>query len=171
MSKNKKPTTKVVDYRSVNLSWPINFKDRVFNKELAPGIELVVAQEDAGTGSQFEIHEGDTLRVTSGTAAAYTVSRPYGDVRMGEVAKSAVEPKPRYAWSTEDVAEYVIKRACLVDQCLYLAMIEKSEKNVSEGEYRGTFVSQVRKCLFADLVGSLEHFYTIKKARRIAKPS
>ena len=37
---------KVVDYRSVNLSCLADLKDRVFDKELAPEIELVVARED-----------------------------------------------------------------------------------------------------------------------------
>ena len=161
----KKRTVKVVDYRSVNLAWLIAFKDRVFNKELAPGIELVVAREDVGIGSQFEIYEGDTLCVTGETAAAYTVSRPYGDVRTGEVAKSTVSPKPREEWGTEDVAEYVIKHACMEDQCTYLELIEKPKKNVSKKEYRGTFVSQARRCRFADLVGALEYFYTLKKTK------
>ena len=67
-------------------------------------------------------------------------------------------------WSTEDVAEYVIKRACMKDQCTYLEMIEKPEKNVSKKNYKGTFVSQARRCRFADLVGSLEYFYTLKMA-------
>ena len=160
----KKKQIKVVDYRSVNLAWLIDFKDRVFSKALAPEIKLVVAQGDVGTGSQSEIHKGDTLCVTGETATTYTVSRPYGDVRTGEVAKSAVELKPRYAWSTEDVAEYVIKRACLVDQCTYLELIEKPKENVSKKEYKGTFVSQARCCRFADLVGALEYFYTLKKA-------
>ena len=159
-----KKTIKVVDYRSVNLAWLIDFKDRVFSKELAPEIELVVAGEDAGIGSQFGIHEGDTLCVTGETATAYTVSRPYGDVRAGEIAKSSAYPKPREQWSTEDVAEYVIKRACLADQCTYLEMIENPKKNVSRKEYHGTFVSQARRCRFADLVGALEYFYTLKQA-------
>ena len=164
MPKHKKQI-KVVDYRSVNLAWLVAFKDRVFNKELAPEIELVVAREDIGFGSQFEIHEGDTFCVTGETATAYTVSRPYGDARTGEVVKSIVKPKPREDWSTEDVAEYVIKRACLADQCTYLEVIEQPKKNVSRNEYRGTFVSQARRCRFADLVGALHHFYTLKQAK------
>ena len=155
---------KVVDYRSVNLAWLVDFKERVFSKELASEVELVVAREDAGIGSQFEIHEGDTLCVTGKTATAYTVSRPYGDVRTGEISKWAVATKPREEWSTEDVAEYVIKRACMTDQCTYLEMIEKPKTNVSKNEYRGTFVSQARRCLFAHLVGALQHFYTLKQA-------
>ena len=163
MPKNKKQI-KVVDYRSVNLTWLIDFKDRVFRKELASEIELVVAREDAGIGSQFETDEGDTLCVTGETATGYTVSRPYGDVRTGEIVKSIVKPKPREDWSTEDVAEYVIKRACMEDQCTYLEMIEQPKKNVSRREYKGTFVSQARKCRFADLVGALQQFYTLKQA-------
>ena len=163
MSKNKKKI-KVVDYRSVNLAWLVDFKDRVFSKELASEVELVVAQEDVGTGSKFEIHKGDTLCVTGETVTAYTVSRPYGDIRTGEVSKSAVATKPREEWSTEDVAEYVIKRACMEDQCTYLEMIEQPKKNVSRKEYHGTFVSQARRCRFADLVGALEYFYTLKQA-------
>ena len=164
MSKNKGHTTKIVDYRSVNLAWLVAFKDRVFSKKLAPEIALVVARENVGQRSKFEVHEGDTLCVTGETAATYTVTRPYGEVRMGEIAKSAVAVKPREEWSTEDVAEYVIKRACMDDQCTYLEMIERPKENVSKTEYRGTFVSQARKCLFAHLVGALEYFYTLKKA-------
>lgn len=154
---------KVVDYRSVNLAWLVDFKDRVFNKELAPEVELVVAREDLGTGSHFEIHKGDTLCVTGETATAYTVSRPYGDVRTGEIVKAVASPKPREEWCTEDVAEYVIKRACMIDQCTYLEMIDNPTKNVSKNEYKGTFVSQARRCSFADLVGALVYFYTLKK--------
>ena len=135
----------------------------MFSKELAPEIKLVVAREEVGTGSQFEINEGDTLCVTGETATTYTVSRPYGDVRTGEIAKSAVSPKLREEWSTEDVAEYVIKRACMKGQCTYFELIEKPKKNVSKHEYKGTFVSQARRCRFAELVGSLEYFYTLKK--------
>ena len=166
MPKNKKPKIKVVDYRSVNLAWLVDFKDRVVSKALAPEVELVVAREDAGTstGSKFEIHVGDTLCVTGETATAYTVSRPYGDVRTGEVAKSVVTAKARTEWSTEDVAEYVIKWACREDQCTYLEMIEQPKKNVSRNEYKGTFVSQARRCRFADLVGALKYYYTLKKA-------
>ena len=161
----KKKQIKVVDYRSVNLAWLVDFKDRVFGKELAPETQLVVAQEDVGTSTQFEIHQGDTLRVTGETATAYTVTRPYGDVRTGEIAKSAASPKLREEWTTEDVAEYVIKLACMADQCTYLEMIEKPKKNVSKKEYEGTFVSQARCCRFADLVGSLQHFYALKNAK------
>ena len=155
---------KVVDYRSVNLAWLIDFKNRVFSKILAPEIELVVAGEDVATGSHFEVHERDTLCVTGETATAYMVSRPYGDVRTGEIAKSTVAPKPREEWSTEDVAEYVIKRACMEDQCTYLEIIEQPKKNVSKTAYKGAFVSQARRCRFADLVGALQHFYTLKQA-------
>ena len=163
----QKKQIKVVDYRSVNLAWLVDFKDRVFSKELASEIELVVAQEDGGTGtgSQFEVHKGDTLCVTGETVVTYTVTRPYGDVRTGEIAKSSASPKARTEWSTEDVAEYVIKRACMQDQCTYLEMIEKPKRNVSKKEYRGTFVSQARRCRFADLVGELVHFYTLKKTK------
>ena len=160
----KKKQIKVVDYRSVNLAWLIDFKDRVFSKELAPEIELVVAREDAGIGSHFVIHRGDTLCVTGETATAYTVSRPYGDVRTGEIAKSVVTAKAREEWSTEDVAEYVIKRACMKDQCMYLKLVKNPKKNVSKIEYKGTFVSQARRCRFADLVGALEYYYRLKKA-------
>ena len=94
---------------------------------------------------------------------SYVVSRPYGEVRKGEVPRSAVAVKPREEWSTEDVAEYVIKRACKEDQCTYLELIENPQKNVSKNEYKGTFVSQARRCRFADLVGALVYFYTLKK--------
>ena len=146
----------------MNLAWLIDFKDRVFSKELAPEIELVVAREDVGTGSEFEIHAGDTLCVTGETATTYTVSRPYGDIRTGEVSKSSASPKPRTEWSTEDITEYVIKRASLADQCTYLELIEQPKKNVSKKAYKGTFVSQARRCRFADMVGALQHFYALK---------
>lgn len=161
MGKSKKQI-KVVDYRSVNLAWLVDFKDRILSNELAPKIELVVAQTDTGTGSQFEVHKGDTLCVTGETATAYSVSRPYGEVRVGEISKSAAAPKPREEWSTEDIAEYVVKRACLQDECTYLEMMEP--RSVSQREYKGTFVSQARRCLFVDLVGALVYFYTLKKA-------
>ena len=164
MPKNNKKSIKVVDYRSVNLAWLVDFKDKVVAKELSPEIELVLAHEDVGLGSNFGVHEGDTLCVTGETTTAYTVSRPYGDERKGEVPKSAVSAKPREEWTTEDVAEYVIKRACMEDQCTYLELIEKPKKNVSSKEYKGTFVSQARRCRFADLVGSLVYFYTLKRA-------
>ena len=98
------------------------------------------------------------------STSAYTVSRPYGDVRTGEIAKSVVSPKPRKEWNTEDVAEYIIKQACLADQCTFLEVIEKPSKNVSRSEYKGTFVSQAHRCPFADLVDALQHCYTLKKA-------
>ena len=167
MGKRKKQV-KVVDYRSVNLAWLVDFKDKVFAKTLAPDVELVHAREDLGAGSNFEVIKGNTLCVTGETATAYNVSRPYGDVRTGEVPKSSVAPKLREEWSTEDVAEYVIKRACLEDECTYLELIETPKKNVSKKQYKGTFVSQARRCRFADLVGAVVHFYEMKKAN-IAK--
>ena len=169
MPKNKKKQIKVVDYRSVNLAWLVDFKERVFRKELAPEIELAVAKKDfKSRGSSFSFKKGETLFIEDTTSKSfgrksYVVSRPYGDVRKGEVPKSFVSVKPREQWSTEDVAEYVIKRACLADQCTYLELMENPKKNVSKREYRGTFVSQARRCRFADLVGALEHFYTLKQ--------
>ena len=166
MSKGKKGSKhiKIVDYRSVNLAWLVVFRDKVFANKLAPEIELVVAQELIGEGSPFEVHKGDTLCLTGSSSNAYSVTRPYGDVRKGEVPRAAVAAKKRTEWTTEDVAEYVVKRACLKDECTFLEVIEKPKRNVSKKEYKGTFVSQARKCLFADLVGSLEYFYNLKKA-------
>ena len=165
MSKRKKSTDniKVVDYKSVNLAWLVKFRNRVLRKELAPEVQLVVAREDVNVGKLFEIHKGDTLCIAETAETSYTVNRPYGDVRQGEVPRSAVELKPREQWSTEDVAEYVIKRACTAEQCIYLELKEVKGA-VSKEEYKGTFVSQARRCRFADLVGSLEYFYALKKA-------
>ena len=153
---------KVVDYRSVNLAWLVDFKDKVFTKQLAPETELIIAREDVGTGSNFEVHNGDTLCVTGETSTVYRVTRPHGDTCTGEVLKSTVEHKPREEWTTEDVVEYVIKKACMRDQCTYLKLIEYPKKNVSKEEYMGTFVSHARSCRFTDLVGALVHFYTMK---------
>ena len=146
----------------MNLAWLVDFKDKVFSRELASDIELVVAQEDVRIGTTFEIHQGDTLCVVGETATAYTVTRPYGDVRTGEIAKSTVASKPRDDWSTEEVAEYVIKRACLKDQCTYLELVEPKSA-VSKTKYKGAFVSQARKCRFAELVSALEYFYLMKE--------
>lgn len=165
LKKSKRPKIKVVDYRSVNLTWLVAFKDKVFHKRLASSIDLVVAIEDVGTGSNLEIRKGDTLCVTGETATTYRVTRPYGYVRTGDVAKSAVTSKPREEWSTEDVAEYVIKRACMTQQCTFLELIDKPKKNVSKREYQGTFVSQARRCRFGDLVGALSYFFTLHKEK------
>ena len=156
--------TDVVDYRSVNLAWLISFKERVFRKELAPEIQLVVALEDTGLGGSFEVHKGDTLCITAiESSSSFSVSRPFGDVRTGVVPRSAVEAKPREEWSTDDVAEYVVKRACEEDQCTYLGLVEKPRKNVSKKDYKGAFISHARRCRFAELVESLEVFFTLKK--------
>lgn len=163
MAKNKKRKSKAVDYRCVNLDWLVDFKDRVFAKELAPEIKLVVSLLEVRGRSNFEIHSGDTLCVTGETATTYSVTRPYGDMRTGEVAKLAVAPKPREEWSTEDVAEYVIKRACLADQCSYLELVDTPKKNVSK-KYKGVFVSQAHSCRFADLVSALQHLHGPKNA-------
>lgn len=163
MAKGKKKQIKIVDYRSVNLAWLIDFKSKVFSKELAPEIELVVAQETIGSNGGFKVNKGETLCIVDRTATTYIGTKPYGDVRQGEVAQSSVQVKPREEWTTEDVAEYVVKRACLSDQCTYLELVEPVSA-VSKSEYKGTFVSQARMCRFAGLVGALEYFYTLKKA-------
>ena len=154
---------KVVDYRAVNLAWLIKFKEEVFSKALASQVELVVAKEDVIGSSGFEVRKGDTLYVADSTKTTYVVTKPYGDVLKGEVSQAQVDAKAREEWSTEDVCEYVIKPACVKDQCTYLELITP-KKCVSKREYQGTFVSQARRCRFADLVGSLEYFYTLKKA-------
>ena len=153
---------KIVDYRAVNLAWLVDFKDKVFDKTLGEDVELVVAQEDIGTAGSFEARKGETLCIVESTDSSLVVTKPYGDIRKGEVATASVQPKQRENWTTEDVAEYVIKRACLKDQCTYLEMITP-KKFVSMREYQGAFISQARKCRFADLVGSLEHYYMLKK--------
>ena len=154
---------KVVDYRSVNFSWLVDFKDQIISKQISPEIELVVAQEDiSANATSFQVNSGETLRVVETTETSYVVTKPYGDVRKGEVSRSVMKPKLRENWSTEDVAEYVIKQACLQDQCTYLEII-KPKSVVSKREYQGTFVSQARKCKFIDLVGALHYFYTLNK--------
>ena len=163
-----KKNATVVDYRSVNLAWLVDFKDKVFAKELFPEIDLVLAQKDfKSEASGFYFRKGDTLCVEDTKfrffgRTSYVVTKPYGNVRKGEVSRSFVKPKGREEWTTEDVAEYVIKRACEKEECTYLELIQP-HANVSTREYQGTFVSHARKCLFADLVGSLEHFYQLQK--------
>lgn len=154
---------KIVDYRSVNLAWLIDFKDRVVAKQHAVGTELVVVREANNSATGFGVRKGDTLCVVDATPSTFVVTRPYGNVRTGEVPRAIVETKPRHKWTTEDVAEYVVKRACLEAECTYLELIEKPKRNVSRREYEGAFVSQARKCLFADLVGALEYFYRLQK--------
>lgn len=153
---------KIVDYRAVNLAWLIDFKNKVFEKSLGGDVELVVAQEDIGSNGSFEARKGETLCLQERTDSTLVVTKPYGKVRKGEVPTSSVEVKSREAWTTEDVAEYVIKRACLKDECTYLELITP-KKCVSKAEYQGAFISQARKCLFADLVGALENYYSLKK--------
>lgn len=152
----------VVDYRAVNLSWLIDFKERVLSKELAPEVELVLSQEDYASGSGFELRKGETLCVLSKTENTFILSKPYGEILQGEVPKTAVEPKPRKLWTTEDVAEYIVKRACMKTECIFLELMPK--KSVSKREYRGTFVSQARRCVFTDLVDALEYYFKLKQA-------
>ena len=161
--KNKnKNKIQVVDYRSVNLAWLVDFKDKFVSKELAPKTTLVVAKFDSLCGN---FHKNETLHIIGRTATNYVVSRPYGETREGEIAQSSVLPKQRTDWTTEDVAEYVIKAACIEQECTYLERIEpESAVAVSRREYQGAFVSQARKCKFGNLVGALLHFYTLKNA-------
>lgn len=155
---------RVVDYRSVNLAWLIRFKDQLLSKELAPEVDLVQALEDSGgENGSLKVREGDTLCVKESNDTTYTVTKPYSDVGEGKVARSSVRAKTRAQWTTEDVAEYVVKRACDKAQCTYLELLN-SASEVSKREYQGAFVSQARKCLFVDLVGALQYFFELKKA-------
>lgn len=152
---------KVVDYRAANLAWLLDFKDRVVNKELEPETELVVVQEDNAAGEAFTLKRGETLCVVETREDSFVVSRPYGAAKTGEVSRSSVKVKSRNNWTTEDVAEYVVKRACLKTECTYLELI-KSKKHVSKKQYKGAFVSQARRCKFVDLVAALQDFYERK---------
>ena len=149
----------VVDYRSVNLAWLLEFRDRVLQKKLGPEIELVRVISNQETGG-FQISQNDTLCVESRHSNSLIVTKPYGDVRKGEIPSSIAESKPREEWSTEDVCEYIIKRACMSKECTYLENMPR--KAVSPKEYHGTFVSQARKCKFTDLVDSIEYFHRLK---------
>lgn len=82
MGKHKR---KIIDYRSINLAWLVEFKDQIFCGRLAPKVELVVATQDIGTSGSFEVHQGDTLRVTKKNSTSYTVTRPYGNVLQGKI--------------------------------------------------------------------------------------
>ena len=151
---------KIVDYRSVNLAWLIEFKAQIQQGRLAKEINLVVAREDV-TDGKFHVRAGDTLCVEGRKGKSLKVSVPYGEVRSGSVVATSVKEKSRSDWTTEDVCEYVIKRSCMKKQCTYLEIMPKDA--VSSKEYQGTFVSQARKCKFEDLVGSISYFYTLKK--------
>lgn len=129
--------------------------------ELAPGVNLVEAVEDFSGKAGFSIRKGETLRAKPSGKGSYALSRPYGAVRNGIVPASAVKAKARENWSTEDVCEQVIKQECMKKRCVYLELLPSSV--VSKVEYKGAFVSQARRCRFADLVEALSYFYTAKK--------
>lgn len=156
----------VVDYHSVNLQWLLNFKDELLNGNLSPGVELLVANEKYGNLKDkkiFSFEAGATICVESydKKRKSYVGTIPYGSVLKGEFPASLVSPKPRTEWTTEDVAEYVVKRACASKQCIYLDIM--NQRDVSKKEYKGAFVSQARRCRFFDLVGALENFCQLKQ--------
>ena len=152
---------KIVDYRSVQLSWLISFQQKVVAGELAAEVELVIATKDHAGPKGFNLAKGETLRVLDRTKAEVQLSRPYGDMRTGTVPVGVVKTKEREAWSTEDVCEYVIKQSCMKKRCVYLDIMPKG--TVSKREYLGAFVSQARRCRFADLVEALHYFFSAKK--------
>lgn len=151
---------KIIRYTSIKFSFLESFCAKVHNGELAPGVHLAVATNDSTGVRGYPYKKGETVRVVKNNDVEGTFegSVPW-ETRSHIFAWSSFERKDRTKWTTEDVAQYVIKAACLSKECIYLEFMDKSV--VARFEYQGSFVSQARGCSFEHLVGALKHYYKL----------
>ena len=151
---------KIVEYNSIKFSWLQTFCDSVLQGDLAKGVELVVAKKDISGGSGFAVRKGDTIKVlqSSKGSSIFLGGIPW-DESTREIAWADVDKKGREAWTTEDVAQYVVKSRCASQECIYIELLGKGSEAVSKHKYQGSFVSQARSCAFVDLVKALKFYY------------
>ena len=151
---------KIVEYNSIKFSWLQSFCDSVLQGDLAQGVEIVVAKKDISGGSGFAVRKGDTIKVLQSSKGSSTFlgGIPW-DESTREIAWADVDKKGREAWTTEDVAQYVVKSRCASQECIYIELLGKGSEAVSKYKYQGSFVSQARSCAFVDLVKALKFYY------------
>ena len=140
------------DYRGVSVAWLADFAKRVRSGEEAPGVELVLFKEAHGKG-----WAGSTARVVGRRDGdQLLVEIPY--VGQQTVPADNVASKPREAWETEDVCEYVVKQhtEMMRNKLFYIDVMAPA--NVG-AEFQGAFVSQARRTRFQQLVAAVVAHY------------
>jgi len=142
---------RIVRFQGVALAYLVRLKEGLLEGRIAEGVDLFVAKKEINGGA---LAEGTTIRLErryerNGSCIG-TVSYVEGKV---EFHVDEVRFKPRNEWTTEDVAEHFVLPMTQGDLAF---MLDKIEKKFVGPRFKGTFVSQARKCKFVELVESLE---------------
>ncbi|GBG28125.1 Kinesin light chain 3 [Hondaea fermentalgiana] len=143
----------IIDMRSIALRSVVEVRDGILAGTLVPDVELYKATRNLSE----TVRAGTSITVNHVNADGSIEGYVYcvDEIITFTPAADAVKVE-RKDWTTEDVAQYVIPRSVIPDKHIYICTLD--EANVG-AELEGTFVSQARRCRFADLVAALEkHF-------------
>ncbi|GBG34802.1 ABC transporter G family member 22 [Hondaea fermentalgiana] len=155
-SQDVEQTRRILSHQSVSLRFLKELVDDIASKRVASDVELFVALRDLGA----DIPTGTTIRrvatLQNGKVKG-TVDFVPGTIDF--VPGRDAREKPRAEWSTEDVAQRVVLAATqqLRGSQIYLDIIGDTT-DVGD-EFQGIFVSQARKCCFADLIQALDMYF------------
>jgi len=128
--------------------------DVVHEGRRTQGITLFVCTKNTEVDGE-QVREGDTL----GKMNHENVYKKARVDHMFHISTKKLsecfKQKERSAWTTEDIAEFVVLPATLLKKCFFTDLIDEKEVG---NVYDGSFVSQARKCNFDGLVSTIaEH--------------
>ncbi len=153
------PDNPIVRFLGVSLRSLKELRERIEQEKEAVAVELYRLTAPAVARRGQTVQAGSSVRLVSRisdkTLLCYA---PY--VGLVEVKVTGADKKKRTEWSTEDVAEHVVKPCTQSFNGFFLDILPPSDVG---GRFQGTFVSQARAMRFGDLVdGLIEHFQAAK---------
>jgi hypothetical protein len=149
------PDNHIVRFHGVSLRSLKELRERIEQEKEAVAVEVYKLKTSAVARCGKTVQVGSSVRLVSRISDETLLCHaPY--VGLVEVNVANADKKKRTEWSTEDVAEYLVKTRTQAFNGFYLDILPPAD--VGE-RFQGTFVSQARAMRFGDLIdGLLEHF-------------
>jgi tetratricopeptide (TPR) repeat protein len=159
------PDNPIVRFLGVSLRSLKELRERIEQEKEAVAVELYRLKAPSVARVGKTVPAGTSVRLVSRisdkTLLCYA---PY--IGLVEVEVAGADKKKRTEWSTEEVAEHVVKTCTQSFNGFFLDILPPADVG---GRFQGTFVSQARAMRFGDLVdGLLEHFKAAKADPRTA---